>query len=226
MKQILITLLFSTILVAPATAAKLIPAAPSTTQTPEPVTQVQPARTVTPAAATTPAPVRPTQTTTPAPVRTLPPTSSNSIFYVGAQVGNSTIGALLGYQLSKMYAMEISYDYVDPVRTSTATGKTSLEVSRVGASGLAIFPIKFSEMGPMAIYIKVGYARTTEIYTVDEAGTPPLLPATSSVTTTIKTGVTGGAGVQVDLSNSTTARLGVNYVGGDRSVYLAAMYKF
>ena len=137
-------------------------------------------------------------------------------------MGDSTIGAFLGYQISKMYAMEVSYDYVDPVRTPT----TSLEVSRIGASGLAIFPIKFSEMGPMAIYIKVGYGRTTEKYTVNDPGTPPFLPATSTVTTTIKTGVTGGAGVQVDLSTNSTARLGVNYVGGDRSVYLAAMYKF
>lgn len=136
-------------------------------------------------------------------------------------MGNSTIGALLGYQISKMYALEISYDYVDTVRTPT----TALEISRIGTSGLAIFPIKFSEMGPMAIYIKVGYGRTTEKYTVNEPAAGPL-PATSTVTTTIKTGVTGGAGVQVDLSSNTAARLGVNYVGGDRSVYLAAMYKF
>lgn len=138
-------------------------------------------------------------------------------------MGDSTIGALLGYQISRMYAMEISYDYVDPIYTAT----TSLKTSRASASGLALFPIKFSEMGPMAIFIKVGYTRTTDKYTVNDPGLGiPAFPATSTVTTTLKTGVSGGAGVQVDLSNNTTARLGGNYVGGDRSVYLAAIYKF
>jgi len=119
--------------------------------------------------------------------------------------------------------MEASYDYVDPVYTPT----TTLNTSRAGVSGLALFPIKFSEMGPMAIFIKAGYARTTDKYTVKDPGLGiPGFPATTTVTTTLTTGVTGGAGVQVDLSNNTTARLGANYVGGDRSVFLAALYKF
>ena len=221
MKQLFITLIFATVLVPPAIAAKLIPAAPNTNSSSEPVTQTQPARTVTPAAATT-TPVRPIQTVTPAPARTPPPVTNNSSFYIGAQVGDSTIGALLGYQISKMYAMEIAYDYVDPIYQPN----TTLEKSRAGISALALFPVKFNELGPMAIYIKLGYGRTTEKSTVTDPGIPGFLPATTTVTTTLKTGVTGGAGVQVDLSTSTTARLGVNYVGGDRSVYLAAMYKF
>ena len=225
--KLFITTIFLTATLANQTfAARLIPAAPAATPTTEQKEVAQATRTATPAATI----VRPVQAAapaqTPAPSRPAQPAANSSAFYLGAQVSDSTIGALTGYQFSKMYAMELSYDYVDPVRTSTATGKTSLEVSRIGASGLAMFPIKFSEMGPMAIYIKVGYARTTEIYTVNDNGTPPLLPATTSVTTTIKTGVTGGAGVQVDLSSHSTARLGVKYVGGDRSVYLAALYKF
>ena len=119
--------------------------------------------------------------------------------------------------------MELSYDYVDPINTPN----TTLEAYRIGASGLAMFPVKFSEMGPMAIYVKVGYARTSDKSTVTDPGLGiPGFPATTIVTTTIKTGVVAGAGAQVDLSNRTSARLGVNYVGSDRSVYLAALYKF
>jgi hypothetical protein len=121
-----------------------------------------------------------------------------------------------------MFSMEISYDYVDPVYGPT----TKQERSRAGASGLAMFPLKFSEMGPMAIYIKVGYGRSTEKFTVNDPGSPPLLPATTSVTTTSTTGVTGGAGIHVDLSSSASVRLGFNVVGSDKSTYLAAMYKF
>ena len=227
MKLFIATLFLTVTLANQAIAARLIPATPAATPASEQKDVAQAPRTVVPVA--TP-PARPAQAAapaqTPAPSRPAQPAASSSAFYLGAQVGDSTIGALVGYQFSKMYAMELGYDYVDPVRTSTVTGKTSLEISRIGASGLAMFPIKFSEMGPMAIFIKVGYARTTEVYTVNDYGTPPLLPATTTVTTTLKTGVTGGAGVQVDLSTHSTARLGVNYVGGDRSVYLAALYKF
>lgn len=243
MKPLIIaTILLSTV-ATPAMAVKIIPA-PATTSTastsnakpaaatataapaPAPAAVVTPAPARTVVAAVTPA-VTPPPPPAAAPVKPAPAPSSRSAFYMGAQVGDSTIGALLGYQLSKMYAIEVSYDYVDPTNTVEVSGATTrLETSRVGISGLALFPIKFSDMGPMAIYIKVGYARTTDKSTFNDPGIPGFLPASTTVTTTLKTGVTGGAGVQVDLSNSSTARLGVNYVGGDRSVYLAALYKF
>jgi len=215
MKQLIIAALLCSALPTQAIAAKLIPAANApVSAVSAPATPAAPARTV--VAAATPAPA---QTT---PARAAAP-SNNSGLYLGAQVGDSTVGALLGYQFSRMYAMEVSYDYMDPVYTPT----TTLEKSRAGIAGLARFPVKFSEMGPMALYIKVGYARTTEKLTVNDPGLGiPGFPATTTVTTTFKTGVTAGAGVQVDLSTSSTARLGVNYVGGDRSVYLAALYKF
>jgi opacity protein-like surface antigen len=222
MKPILIATFITLSISTPALAAKFIPAIPTA---PAPnalaATPAPPARTVI-AAASTPAAPAPA-----APVRTAP-AATNLGLYAGAQVGDSTIGALLGYQFSKMYAMEFSYDYVDPIHTAYASGATTnLEVSRIGVSGLAMFPIKFSEMGPMAIYIKVGYGRTTDTYTVSDPGLGiPAFPATTTVTTTLKTGVTGGAGVNVDLSSNTTARLGTNLLGEDRSVYLAVIYKF
>jgi opacity protein-like surface antigen len=150
------------------------------------------------------------------------PDASRSPFYVGAQLGDSSIGASVGYQISSMFLMELSYDYTDPKYTPT----TLSETSRISASGLALFPIKFSDMGPMAIFVRVGYGRTTDKYTVNDPGLGPGFPPTSTVTTTIKTGVQGGAGVQVDLSANTSARLGVHVVGTDRSVYLAALYSF
>ena len=213
MKQLLIALMFTSAFATPALAAKLVPASSAPAS---PITPAVPVRTVV-AAATVATPATPT------PAAPLQPPSTRSIFYVGAQLGDSTIGAIGGYQINKIYAMEVSYDYVDTKYTPT----TILENSRIGVSGLAVFPIKFSEMGPMALYVKVGYGRSTEKFTLNDPGLgTPAFPPTATVTTTFKTGVTGGAGVQVDLSNNTTARLGVNYVGGDRSVYLAALYKF
>jgi opacity protein-like surface antigen len=220
-KHIIIVALLTSAVSAPASAARYLHASSAPASAP---TASQPVYT---------APVRIAAVAaepqkTPPPAAPVHPAAKNSAFYLGAQVGDSTIGAFMGYQISKMYAMEISYDYVDPVDTFVTGGATTrLEKSRVGVSGLALFPIKFSEMGPMSIYIKVGYGRTTENYTVNDPGLgSPSFPATTTITTTLTTGVTGGAGVQVDLSSNTTARLGASYVGGDRSVYLAAMYKF
>ncbi len=149
------------------------------------------------------------------------PASGSSGSYIGVQLGDSTIGALLGYQTMGMFGMEISYDYVDPVYTPT----TDLKRSRVGASGLAKFPIKFNDMGPMALYVKIGYELYIEKYTVNNPGIP-VPPATSITTETRRTGVTGGAGIHVDLSRKTSARLGVNMIGSDKSVYLNALYRF
>lgn len=232
MKQLLIASLLLSAVANQAYAAKVIPASnsnttaasSSTAQTspavaPPPFANTAPARTI--VAAET-APAAPARLAPAAPTRPAPPAASNSGMYIGAQLGDSSVGALLGYQISRMFSMEISYDYVDPVYGPT----TKQERSRAGASGLAMFPVKFSEMGPMAIYVKVGYGRSTERFTVNDPGSPPLLPATTSVTTTSTTGVTGGAGIHVDLSNSALVRLGFNVVGSDRSTYLAAMYKF
>jgi len=224
MKPIIIATLLSIVFATPSFAARLIPASPSTntSQTAAPATTTQPARPVISATPVTVSPARAAPVATPATARTSPQPEDHSAFYIGAQVGDSTIGALIGYQLSKMYAMEIAYDYVDPINQPN----TTIEKSRVGLSALALFPVKFNALGPMAIYIKVGYGRTTEKTTVTDPGTPGFIAASTTVTTKLTTGVTGGAGVQVDLSTSTAARLGVNYVGGDRSVYLAALYKF
>lgn len=145
--------------------------------------------------------------------------------YIGAQLGDSSVGAVMGYQFTKMFGMEISYDYFDPLYTRAVT-TTIAEKNRLGASGLFMFPVKFSEMGPMALYVKVGYARTTDKLTTDDPGLPPSIPASTFITTTTITGVTGGAGVHVDVSKSATARLGVNVVGSERSTYLAVMYRF
>ena len=213
--QIIFAALLSSLAATPAVAAKIIRASGSVTPASANIVIASAPQAVSAAAQVASPP--------PPPPRVATPATSNSGFYVGAQLGDSTIGALLGYQFSKMYAMELTYDYVDPKYTPT----TTLEKSRAGISGLALFPIKFNEMGPMAIYIKVGYGRTTEKLTVNDPGLGiPAFPATTTQTTTLTTGVTASAGAQVELSNNTRARLGVNYVGGDRSVTLAAIYKF
>jgi opacity protein-like surface antigen len=197
-------------------AAKIISASDAPTSTPQRVTMAAAAATEPPAKAPTPVP----------PAARAPAAGSIATgFYFGAQLGDSSVGAVMGYQFTKMFGMEISYDYFDPIYTRAVT-VTTAEKNRLGVSGLAMFPIKFSEMGPMALYVKVGYARTTDKLTTDDPGLPPSIPASTFITTTSVTGVTGGAGIHVDISNSASVRLGVNVVGSERATYLAALYHF
>jgi len=175
------------------------------------------------AAAAVPAPAA-APVARPAATATTAATGIDTGLYMGAQLGDSSVGAVMGYQFTKMFGMEISYDYFDPLYTRAVT-TTIAEKNRLGASGLFMFPVKFSEMGPMALYVKVGYARTTDKLTTDDPGLGSI-PASTYITTTTVTGVTGGAGVHVDVSKSATARLGVNVVGSERATYLAILYRF
>lgn len=207
-----------TLCVAPgAHAAKVISASDASTSTPP---RIIVAAAVTEPPAKTPSPAPPAAT-----ARAPAPGSIATGFYFGAQLGDSSVGAVMGYQFTKMFGMEISYDYFDPIYTRAVT-VTTAEKNRLGVSGLAMFPLKFSEMGPMALYVKVGYARTTDKLTTDDPGLPPSIPASTFITTTTKTGVTGGAGIHVDISSSASVRLGMNVVGSERTTYLAALYHF
>lgn len=241
MKKITLITTLTLTMTCQAQAAKLLSGSTSTTTSTIPATVViTPKPASAPSAnstsniviAATPAPA-PTPVTAPAPApaprpAAAPAPASNAIdtgSYIGAQLGDSSVGLVLGYQFTKMFGMEISYDYFDPLYTRAVT-TTTAEKNRLGASGLAMFPIKFSDMGPMALYVKVGYARTTDKSTTDDPGLPPSIPASTFVTTTTKTGVTGGAGVHVDMSKSASVRLGINVVGNEHSTYLAVLYRF
>ena len=230
MKKITLITILTLLMTCQAHAAKLNYGTTSSTTTA--------ATPVTPAPANpTPAPSATSNTNTaiaataapaPTPRQAAPATTEPGIdtgFYLGAQLGDSSVGAVMGYQFTKMFGMEISYDYFDPLYTRAVT-TTVANKNRLGVSGLVMFPIKFSEMGPMALYVKVGYARTTDKVTTDDPGLPPSIPASTFITTTTKTGVTGGAGIHVDMSKSASVRLGVNVVGSEHVTYLAALYRF
>lgn len=222
MKKITLITTLTLLMTCQAQAAKLLSGSVSS-PTPTPTVIA-----ATPVATPMATPTNPAPVAAPATNPTAPASAATAIgtgFYIGAQLGDSSVGAVMGYQFTKLFGMEISYDYFDPLYTRAVT-TTIAEKNRLGASALAMFPIKFSDMGPMALYVKFGYARTTDKVTTDDPGLPPSIPASTYITTTTKTGVTGGAGIHVDMSKSATVRLGVNVVGTERTTYLAALYRF
>jgi hypothetical protein len=141
--------------------------------------------------------------------------------YAGAQLGDSIVGGLVGLQISKMYSLEARYDYVDTLYQPNNTVKSY----SVGLAGIAMFPLKLGDMEPFFIFAKAGYERTTEKSTVSDPGLPGLFPPTITVTTIQRKRVTVGTGVQYDFSRNVSGRFGVNALGSDHSVYLAAILK-
>lgn len=242
MKKILLAALLSSALAAPTASAATVGAVASpsfdaltrgratsvasATATPAPNTPPRsttaPATTIrtTPVAATPASSAPTTETATLAGV-----TSADTIhwLYAGAQVGDSIVGGLLGLQINKMYSLEARYDYVDTLYQPNNTVKSS----SVGIAGVAMFPLKLSDMEPFFIFAKTGFERSTVKSTTVDSGLPGIsgFPPTTTATTTIIKRVMVGGGAQYDFSKKVSGRIGVNFIGSDHSVYLAAIYK-
>jgi len=215
MKRILIATLLSFAILAPAASAATARSAPATAPAPAPVSTPAKVPAPAPAPATTAAPAL-------APAPAPAPDSSRWRMYVGAQLGDSVVGGLIGLQINKTYSLEARYDYVDPIYQPNNT----VESSNADISGLAMFPLKLGNMDPLFIYAKAGYERTTEETTITDPGLPGITPPTTTTTTVVNKRVTAGAGLQHDFSNNATGRIGVNAVGSNHTVYLTAIYKF
>lgn len=188
------------------------------------------ARTPPAATATPPAPV-----STPAPIPVVSTVEASTTIatdvkpariYIGTQLGDSIVGALVGLQLNKMYSVEARYDYVDTIYLPTSDTKSS----NIGIAGVALFPLRLSDfklndMEPFYVFAKVGYERSTKKVTTNDPGIPPFFPATTTAVTTVKSRLLIGGGAQYDFSKKFSGRVGVNFIGSDNSVYLTVIYK-
>ncbi len=191
-----------------------------------------------PAKSSKAAPAKDTSAPTPAPAQVDPvietptPTgvateSKLARIYVGAQLGDSIVGGLVGLQVSKMFSVEARYDYVDTIYVPNGNTKSS----NLGIAGVALFPLKLSDlklsdMEPFYLFGKAGYERSTKKTTSvsPDLGVPGF-PSTTTITTTVKGRLLIGGGAQYDFSKKFSGRVGVNFVGSDSSMYLTAIYK-
>jgi len=208
MNQILAALLLSFAIAVPAASAATVRSNP---------VPAAPARTV-PTAASQSTPAVSADSAKPARVA---PADKTHWFYIGAQLGDSVVGALVGLQFNKIYSLEVRYDYVDPIYQPNIT----VNSSSAGIAGVALFPLNLSNMEPLFIFAKAGYERTKDTTTTYDPGIPGLFPPTTTVTTILRKRVTVGGGTQYDFNNNVSGRIGVNFIGSDHSVYLSAIYK-
>lgn len=145
--------------------------------------------------------------------------------YAGIQVDNTSGTALLGYQISKMYAVEAHYTNSDTqIAHSGVTSNT--KIVGAGLAAIAMFPMKLDGGSPYFLFAKAGYARITkdETYSIPTSVTLTL-PYNNSVSNTENRIIFGG-GAQYDFYQNVSGRVGIDIAGDKRSVYIGAILRF
>jgi hypothetical protein len=145
--------------------------------------------------------------------------------YAGIRVEDNTTGLLLGYQINEKYAIEAH-------RTNSSSQFTHAGVivdtstNSTGIVGIALFPVKLRDVLPCNLFVKAGYERTstTETYSIP-ASLTYTLPYNDKISNR-KNQLIFGGGAEYSFTKYLTGRMGLDFLGSDRSIYLGAIFKF
>ena len=144
--------------------------------------------------------------------------------YAGIQLGDDSIGGLLGFQINKRYAVEGHFSHAD---SSIAHAGVTVDstITGLGVTGIALFPMKLNEVLPYFLFAKAGLERTTnkENYYIPSSVTLTL-PFNGSIGSHKNQFIVGG-GAEYEFTKNIVGRMGVDLVGKNKSINLAAIYK-
>jgi hypothetical protein len=149
----------------------------------------------------------------------------SSPLYAGIQIDDTTAGVLLGYQINKTYAVEAHYSKSSSQITHAGV-TVDTSTTGTGIVGIALFPMKLRNVLPYNLFVKAGYERTsnTETYSIPTSATLTL-PYNGKVDNHENQLIFGG-GAEYDFTKYLTGRMGLDFLGKDRSINLAAVFKF
>lgn len=148
-----------------------------------------------------------------------------SPIYTGIQVDDMATGILLGYQIDKMYAVELHY--AEAYSSITHAGITvDTKSASTGISGVARFHMKLRNVLPYDLLIKVGYEHVdiTEDYSIPSSVTLTL--PYSDTKTSNKNQLILGGGAEYNFSKNVAGRIGLELKDTYRSFNVAVMYRF
>ena len=145
--------------------------------------------------------------------------------YAGIQFDNTSGNILFGYQVNKTYAVEAHYTRSD-THIAHAGINADTNITTAGLAALAVLPMKLIGGSSYMLFFKAGYERISkeETYSI-----PSSVTLTLPYNDTINSGenrVIIGAGAQYEFYQSMFGRVGMDFVGDKRSVYLGTIYKF
>ena len=145
--------------------------------------------------------------------------------YAGLQIGDNSAGALFGYQINKMYAVEGHYSKSDS-RISHSGVSVDTSIVGTGLVGLALFPLRLNEVLPYFLFAKAGYEHTAnnEAYSIPTSVTLTL-PYNDNIKSSKNQLILGG-GAEYDFSKNIMGRMGIDFVGNNKYINLGAIYKF
>jgi opacity protein-like surface antigen len=151
--------------------------------------------------------------------------ASAAPLYTGLQIDDNTAGVLLGHQINRTYAVEAHYS-----KSSSRTSQDGLTIDTssvgLGIVGIALFPMRVHEMQPYDLFLKAGFERTS---ITDKYSIPTSVTLTLPYSGTIyshKNQLIFGGGAELDLTKNMTGRIGLDFLGNKRSIYLSAIFNF
>ncbi len=148
-----------------------------------------------------------------------PAFAGDSPFYAGALVGDQYLGILGGYQINKMYSVELSYAKILTPTTNTPGGSINTDHYNLGADLIVMLPWKINNVPDLSFFGKGGVEYVSTKVTTNVLGT-----STSVSTNEVKLKLGGGA--QYDVTSSFSARAGAGVIGNHKDLYISALYKF
>ncbi len=155
----------------------------------------------------------------------IPTSALAASFYTGVQLDDTATGIMFGYQLDKTYAVELQYTEANSNITHAGI-VVDTKSSAVGIVGVARFQMKLRNAMPYSLFVKAGYEHVTntEDYSIPTTVTLTL-PYNDTKTSNENRLILGG-GAEYEFTKNVVGRAGLDFHGTDRSIYLAAMYKF
>lgn len=148
-----------------------------------------------------------------------PALAEDSPFYVGALAGDQYLGVLGGYQIDKMYSVELHYAKILTPNVAFPGQSTTYDSYDVAANLVAMLPWKIKNVPELSFFAKGGIERQSVKTTITAGGT-------SFSATATDTKLTLGGGAQYEVNKNFSARAGVGVMGAHNDLYVAAIFRF
>jgi len=149
-----------------------------------------------------------------------PALAEDSPVYVGVLAGDQYVGVLGGYQIDKMYSVELHYAKILTPDVTAFGSSIKTDAYHTGANVVAMLPWKIKNVPELSFFVKGGIERQSVKATTTFTG-----GSTFSVTTT-DTKLALGGGAQYEINKTFSARAGLGVMGPRTDLYVAAIFKF
>lgn len=149
-------------------------------------------------------------------VAAAPAFAGDTPFYVGVQLGDEYVGALGGYKINEMFAVELNYNKFD---TESAL-YVEVDAWSIGVAGVANFPLTAAP--GFSLFAKLGVARTEVEATWDYTS----LGFDKYSVTEDDIDFTLGGGARYDFNQDFAVSVGIDVEGPADSLYINGLYTF